>query len=434
MKFKFLRANKYLYFDDELIELLEDYSKKGWKLKSMNPLGFIFTPTNKPLKYSIDYIEPKGEYNEIIEQLGYVHIYTNSQIHIYANENLNAEDLHTDPEIHNQVLLKKFNKLTMFTSYICGLIFIYISYIFGKIIFKHDLNYYRNFNNLYFALLFLLLGITLLSIGFYIYKRRKAIINNTHTFKRLNKYRNISFILLLLLIAYLIYIVKDITFIAFIILASSLISILPNYLSDYVAASQKVKLKRILIKVIACTIFIISFFGINYIIDKYQNNNTTLYQGFPNQNDVISSYKNRNLYYISFIGNSSDCNQEYYLIYNTKINNTIFKELIQETELYCREISQAQPADDPTYTGYIYIDEYDNEYIIPELEKYDYTEAIKYYQKYKSNYFKDVYILDNYIIARNDNIIVRLTKENSDVDLLLKQYIDYTTKFLIEEE
>lgn len=415
MKYKFIRANKYLYFDDELIQLLEEYSKKGWKLKSMNPLGFILEPCDRPLKYAIDYNELNDEYREIIEKEGYEHIYRNAYVHIYSNENLNAVDLHTDDEIHDQILLRHYNKISMFFAWIAGVIFIVAGCYIGRIIFHQDLNYYQNYEDVHFALTCLLGGLFWISCGFNIYMRRKAIYNQTYTFDSLNKYRIIQNVLLIITSLYMV-IVKSVLLVG---LCFIIVWAIPNYVSDYLAVNQQRKWKKGTFKLLAVVLFIFVYFAFDYYMNMKDHQVIEIPHGFPNE-DVMNIIDNKYLYNISFYGEFFDCNQEYFISKSDTVNKAIFQGLIQDTECFVRELSQAKTDDGEVF------------YDIPELDNYDYDKALKAYKPYSSLYFKECYILKDYVIARDGNVIVRL-KVKDNIDQVLKQYKEFDYKVIIEK-
>lgn len=413
MKYKFIRANKYLYFDDELVRLLEDYSKKGWKLKSMNPLGFILEPCDRPLKYAIDYNELNDEYKEVIQKLGYSHVYSNAYIHIFSNENLNAVDLHTDDEIHDQVLLRHFNKISMFLSWIAGVIFIIAGCYIGQIVFHQDLNYYRNCEDVYLALTCFLGGFFWISCGLNIYMRRKAIYNQTYSFDSLDKYRIIENMLLIITLLSIVLSSGNIRSALLVCLSFIVIWAIPNYISDYLVVNQHRKWKKIVLELLSVTLFAFTYFAFNYYKVTQNNQIDKISQGFPNE-DVMNIIDNKYLYNISFYGEFFDCNQEYFISKNDKANEVIFQAMIQDTECFIRELSQAKT------------DEFDGEtyYDMPELDKYDYVKAIKAFKPYSSSYFKECYVLKDYVIARDGNIIVRLLAKK-DIDQVLKQYKEF---------
>lgn len=411
MKYKWVRLNQYLFFDNELIEILEDYSRQGWKLKSTNPFFFVFEPCDKALKYAIDYNELDDEYLQVIQDLGYEHIYSHRFMHIYANEQLNAVDLHTDKEVHDRILLRRYYSLRSFYGLLLlGIILMIMGGYFGQVILKRDLHFYRHYHDMFIAFVCLLGGIASLFHGFYIYKRRQAIYQQNYSFARFNKYRIVNRLLWILSLIALFLLFKNILNSLLLVITVICIWGIPCYISDYLVPNQKQKWKKWLLTGLSMLLFLVSYIGF------YDMNKTNDHQGndvpvnFPEQ-DVLNIVDNRYLYNITFFSDFFDCPQEYFICKDDDVNQTVFKELIVDTELFIRELSQAQ------------VEEFNGEtfYDIPTLKKKPYSQAMKVYQKMNSQYFKECYVLKDYVIARNQNIIVRLLIKGN-VEETLRQY------------
>lgn len=98
-KYKYTYLGRKVRYDEQFIEYLENMSRKGWKLVSFREFA-KFKRCDKELKYQIDYNDLSEEYVDVLHSLGYEHICCYNNMHVYANEDLNAPDLSSDEDIY----------------------------------------------------------------------------------------------------------------------------------------------------------------------------------------------------------------------------------------------------------------------------------------------------------------------------------------------
>lgn len=96
-KTKYKLFNYLHVLEDSLTDLFEEESRKGWHITKFGGTCLKFKKGNpKDIKYSLDYIIPDDEYKEILSQQGYEYIDNLQSLFLYRNNNIHADEIHTD--------------------------------------------------------------------------------------------------------------------------------------------------------------------------------------------------------------------------------------------------------------------------------------------------------------------------------------------------
>lgn len=98
---------------DTLADLIAEQAGQGWELSSWSGGALGFRRTEKrQIKVSCEVIEPdydpyKGEYIAFCQAAGWRHIFSDGNLQIFETEDLDAEPIHTDPQVKLQVVHHK---------------------------------------------------------------------------------------------------------------------------------------------------------------------------------------------------------------------------------------------------------------------------------------------------------------------------------------
>lgn len=190
MKISTKYFERLVFYEKECIDFLEEQASHGYLLDKIGLFHVHFKPCQQPLKYQLDYNILTDEYLEIVHSLGYKQVAAVSEnIHIFANENLNAPDLQSDDEVHQQVLLQQFKKSSIIGAIISGF---FVCFILGNLlqfffpITKRD--FYMHYE-IYILFIFLfLLGLYSIVYGILKLFKRKSIFNETYNYSHWYKF------------------------------------------------------------------------------------------------------------------------------------------------------------------------------------------------------------------------------------------------------
>lgn len=137
MKRKYLFNHNYFLDEERFLELLENYSQKGYKLKKAGFYFLRFEKSDTPTYYQIDYNHLTKEYMEIIEEMGYTFIDNYGKIYIFETTNPNAIPLQSDEEAKKLVLLDTYKISTIIILLLCAFLWYAIfknDYIFRNLL------------------------------------------------------------------------------------------------------------------------------------------------------------------------------------------------------------------------------------------------------------------------------------------------------------
>lgn len=422
MKTQYVYNNNYFLDEECFLELLNQYSQKGYKLKKAGLYLLYFEKTDKPIYYHIDYNYLSKEYLETLKDMGYTLIDNYKQICIFETDDPHATALQSDEETKKIALLELYKISDIFLLLIAG--FLLWS------IFHTDYNYnnlfispgafYRSydiyFNTLY-AYVFLLLSlITALRQYLFRYFIQK---NNIHH-PILIVYKKIYDILATIILVYFtISIIITISTFHSINIWLRLVAIVicvTLYQYGMLKWSYKIKkedYRRFLQFIILC-IFIISNFFITAkfdLEDEKKPDNLQTYYTY----DSNSTYKYQKNVFLTITNINHENNYE--SIYNC-INNDIaikvYQNIIQEDERFHRLLNNEFNID---------ISEIGK---VTGLESQPYKEfkdIIPLLEKIKCPNLDDCYWYDDNIYMRKDSqIIVASLKDKSELNDLYHFY------------
>ena len=108
MTTKYFPTFLYKEYDEKMLALLNKMNVEGYSLTNIHFL-LKFEKTEKPLKYQIDYNKRNEELASVYNELGYDLIGSYGGKHIYASQNLNADDLNSDYEAYKTSQLKQYS-------------------------------------------------------------------------------------------------------------------------------------------------------------------------------------------------------------------------------------------------------------------------------------------------------------------------------------
>lgn len=422
MKKKFILKNNLMYYHEEFIQYLENMSQKGWQLKTLTPHFMTFVACQQPYKYQIDYTDRHEEYNEILLEEGYEHVACHDKIHVYINKNLQAMDLQTDHDVHQTFLMNLHSKSSMICIIIIGIIVI----LLGIVGCHHFINQptaliYLEARLLCISILGILLGMLCLYDGYITYLKRKSIMNMNYSYHHFHIYDLITQICLviLFLLSLLACLICQMSILGVILLF--VVMRIYYYIINSVIPRLETKTKRNVYIWLACILCFFGQFFIRYSFEISDNIQAPIAKDFPAYELVYASYKNMFVYEIETAIPDTYVlhEQSYYRCLNETIAEDLFRYAIIEGEKLTRLPSSEKEVDQLSYeTG---------EWSIDDIHSISYDQAISLYQRYSSKYFEDCYVLDNVVVAKHQNIVVKLIiNDHGNIDKTLKQYLEWS--------
>lgn len=423
-----------LEYEKECTAFLEDQARNGYELNHIGLLFTHFKSCQKPLKYQIDYNKkPTEEYWSMIEQLGYKHIDSYEATHIFSNEDCHAPNLQTDQEIYQQIMLERNPLWVIIISIIAGLSLCLFSVYYLIDFAPYNLgNFYLHYPSLFNFILSFIAGLVFLNDAVLLYFKRKSIENDTYTLSHWNKIdiwssRITYTIFILSLFAMTI---ADSTLIKLCVFSSILGMTVSSAARTFTFSKNPYNFKRNILYIgITIICLIISFVWI-------LKTRTPLFKDVPAPFEQSYTFiqKNFNFFVFSIDGICDDTVYDediqenviadqrpslYHKCRNKSIAKEILKYEIIETERTTR-MSQSE----------LFYQSYDNPSSFSkkpkETKSLSYEKAFTKYKKYNSQYFDECYSIDDFIVARYQDVVVRLIVDNiNNPDQTLKNYINF---------
>lgn len=400
MKYKYVKIDNHLLFEEDWIHFLNDMLKQGYKLKNIGFYRYCFEPCDKPLKYQIDYTPLSKEYLQMTQDMGYEYIDSFQDIHIFCSQNLNAIDLQTDEETLKKVLLKKYNKKRIILSFGLALIFTMIGMaMFFRYIYFHLGFFYIHINDIILSLCILIMAIYFILLGIALLKARQKV-KYQKEFKiyspLIRKMFRISlYVCIVGMIvggSYFFITYFSIQYILFtgILLFVYIITI------QRIIPKQKSETLRRSMTILAIIIFICgkSFLSLN------PQSSTQMVKDYPFSSHIIDS--ERNLFLKKMTINANDLHI-YYQCYNENIAKEVFNANIQ---CLPEKLDEEAESDDIFKEGMV-----------------SYDKAIQYYQKYSSQLVDECLYRQHYFVARKGKIVIKCyIDEKENINHILNDY------------
>lgn len=425
MKTKRLMMKNILFYEQECILFLEEMSYQGWKLKSIGTVFFHFVRYDHPLKYQFDYNELNEEYLQIIKEQGYEHIDCYGDIHIYANENLQAMDLQTDENVHQQILLQHYKKSYMIILFVLGLLLLYGGLWYClDLLQRGEAYFYTHFQQFLFFVFIALCGLDEWAMAFITYLKRKSVLQSTYSYQKFRKLDLcVEYVSLFVLLSVIFYGTIHNQFISIVTLLIGLvlIMIVTQYFQMRIIPKQKNKKKRILFSLVFSFIYIISYCALFMFPSGAYDHIQSLPKDYPLYHDVYRIQNNIFVHQIEAATDTADEDhysyQNFYHCRNQKIADTIFEYEIVQVEKETRMPSEEEMWRIASEKG---------EWSMDDISALSYESALTLFTPYHSQYFEECYYLNDMIVAKKDCLVVRIIVEDkSQIDPYLKDYLKF---------
>jgi len=418
---KYILSIPYIEYEEACLELFEKMSNQGYELTKVG-LCFVFEKTNRKLKYQLDYTERDDEYNQIIKELGYIHLGACRTLHFYANEDLNATDLVNDSRLKKQLLLEKHPFSTIAFLLIFG-IFLFALNIFNiSTHFQFLAEVYLYLDHFFYYMLWLALALLCIGTGLDEYRKHRAIEKEDYIYKKHHRLDQLFTLfeisLLSVFIAFDLFINFKIT-ISLFLLFSLLIYSFTYYLSWYTLQNVENKKRRNLLRITLAL-----FYGIVIsIFHSFTPPETKVPAEFPE--DKIYLVKDNS--FVHRIDYGSPIWDERFNIIgknhyieakNNKIATSIFQYFVIKEDVYARYPTEEEQM--------AYADENFKNWSEDLLPIYDYQTVIQNMTKIETDLVDLCYYYHQTIIAIKDHLVLSVRIENaSEITPTLNKLIAY---------
>lgn len=402
MKYKYVKMNNDLLFEEDWITFLNDMLKQGYKLKKIGFYRYCFEPCDYPIKYQIDYTPLNEEYLQMTKAMGYEYLDSFQDIHIFCSKDMNAVDLQTDEETLKKVLLKKYNKKRIILSFGMAVIFGMIGiFMFLKYMCFHLGFFYIHLNDILLSICTLIMAIYFIILGIILLKARQKVkyqkeleINSPLIRKMFRIFLYIFFIGIMIGGLYFLITQFSIQYILF----NGILFFLYIVMIQRIIPKQKSEIIRRLMTILAISIFIC---GNSYLYLNPRQNDSQITKDYPFSSHIIDSNSN---IFLKKMNIDADYLHIYYQCYNENIAKEVF-----DTNIQC--LPEKQEYDDLT------LDDIFKEGMIL------YDKAIQYYQKYPSSLVDECFYRQHYFVARKDKTVIKCyIREQKDIDKILSDY------------
>lgn len=429
LKRKNMKIDFRTLLDNQLENILQQKAKEGWILEGIRWNSLQFKKGEpQDVKYQIDYNIPNIEYKEILKEEGYEFIDNFNELYIYKNDNLEAEDLHTDEKTRLNAILKVFSP--KYTKTTCLLVFILIAlnYFWIDIVFKHLSigQFFSSFSAFLLAggLITVILLIILTQVQQYTIKyciQQKIDKNETNylPFKICN--------ICLIITQMILYILAIMIIADNLLNGSSILQFLFEFILFFMSISAyqfiatkycyriEDTTKRRLATFLVLIVYMIVFVSISSIEFPLQQVNSSIepYQikdySYNQDNSIFVSDQ-------SWAKEDDNLSTSEYECIKTCLNEYVAQEVFK-TELVYYEWISRMPSDEEIFE----MESFDSD----DIPYKSYEEALKVMKVYQNDLVDICYYNDYFFIARkNKQIIISYMKDEKNyIDHVIKHYL-----------
>lgn len=414
-------------YKDECIDFLEEKSREGYQLERIGFFKTEFSECSQPLKYQISYNLFDDEYLGIVRELGYEILDFHDKIFIYVNKDLNAPDLESDDEVYQQTLLNRFKISYIALFAVIGFVILNLfATAFSLMLPLTKGSLYIDYDSMLLMLALIYEGLYMILNAVYLYMKRRSVLHMTYSYKKWHRIdlmhhflSNVAIVLfIMIVITHL-----EIPHLNGIIVAIIIIEILTKIVLLFSM------LKKVSQKVLTAIIVVVGcFFGsvVEVVRDDDQYALKGVNESFPQYEDITYENENHFVYVATSLSDILEYNKledlyerKYYECLNEDVSLSVFEYEIVETERLSRMQENELAKELIENSGYKKKSE----------KSLSYKDALSKYQKYDSMYFDECYVMDNFVVARYKNIVVRIVVDNvEDIDKILESYYVYSTK------
>lgn len=420
-KKKYKRFTKDLYLDDCLISLLENEAMNGWFLSSINPFNITFIK-DKPrqIKYQIDYNQSNKEYDEIKENLGYQVVcpFTDIDVMIYKNDNINAPDLQTDKTTQLLSMISCFSLTKVIKNiimFLLILLYFYTDYKSLNVIFHYSLASFFTYTKFYLGLLtdfslalsYFIKAIFIITIHRY-YKKQ---LNNPYQDIQLNTRllkgcQYIEAIIHSLFLLFFLYILPIPTYLIILLYLSIIIIIW------IIRLYQSHQHYQFILLITLFSIIVINLSLSQSQILKISPIEKPLY--YKNQVNDNFIYENQDLFANS---QSIQYSDKYYERFVKCLNENIAKIVYKDEIVFVdREYRKNKIINEYQKLGKEY-----NENDYPYLS---FEESIQHMKVYQTDFVDECYYNEKYVVCIKDNLVLsfQIQEDKNAIDNIIKYY------------
>lgn len=429
VKYCYKYVKDLLIFEDECIEYLEKMALKGWRLVRVGATFFKFEKfPPQQLKYQMDNNQLSDEYLEFLNLSGYHFVDNFRELAIFYNEDIGAENLHTDDKTRLMILDDKYKSWRIILAGV-GALFSYISadfYGVFSLLTRNTLGSFflelPLFLGHYLMLIISLIFLIDAFIGLLVKWDIKRQQNNKSSLKQWIKLGfkidNIIIIITLVLVGFAV--INMIFYrpraLIYLIISFILYLIFAHFINKSIYRENNEVMRKV--KVIMA---VVVFFSINFIGRQFDfGNPSKTVAPFQQAKDVETSSDLSILLktYTSFCyqGEETEFLETKYECFNNFIANEIFKELVCEVERDSRRPSQEEIDAIVEKTG---------EWSTNDIGYLDYNQALNKFERLENKYVSECwYLNDEYIAIQGNQVLLVKLKNDVKIDDVLRYYYE----------